>query len=264
MRRDRIDGRRGRMGPVGAGEPDGALRAVGGPVVGGDMPRMACSGDGLRLGRGAAGAGVLLRSGFGAGSGLRNRPGSPGVAEGRLRRDRRDDGLRAVEDRRALRAGVVRIIPALRAGRRDGGMRNIGMPGGGDRLRIGGSAIGACTGLGSGGCAGSSLRDGPGSPGMGRIGIGGIGVSAAGALLVGIVLASAPMTSVGDPVMRGVTGTGGIRIAAGASVGVDPSSAGVVLAPGLGIGMGMRVGYGSGAAASSTCIPYSKGTGSIT
>ena len=108
---------------------------------------MAGSGDRLRLRRGTAGAGVLLRSGIGAGRFLRYSPGAPGMAEGGLRRNRGYDVLRAVEDRRTIRAGVVRIVSALRTRRGNGGMRDIGMPGSGDRLCIFIAAIGAGAGL---------------------------------------------------------------------------------------------------------------------
>lgn len=57
------------------------------------------------------------------------------------------------------------------------------------------------------------------------------------------------MATVTDVVVRCIASAGGVRIAAGAGIGVDPSSAGVVLAAGLGIGMGMN---GSGTAAGGT------------
>ena len=121
-------------------------------------------GDRLRLRRGAAGAGVLLRSRVGAGRFLRDSPGTPGMAEGGLRRNRGYDGLRAVEDRRTIRAGVVRIVSALRTRRGNGGMRDIGMPGSGDRLRLRRGTAGAGVLLRSGIGAGGSLRSGPGTP----------------------------------------------------------------------------------------------------
>ena len=144
----RFSSRRRRMRIVpGAIEMNRAFGAVVGPLISGDIPLMAEGGDRLRLRRRAAGAGMLLRSGIGAGRFLRDSPGAPGMAEGGLRRDRGYDGLRAVEDRRALRAGVVSIVAALRTSRGNSGMRDIGMPGCGDRLRLGIAAIGAGAGL---------------------------------------------------------------------------------------------------------------------
>lgn len=118
-------------------------------------------GDGLRRRNGAAGACVLLSSRFGTGRCLGNGPRTPAVTQCGLRRNRRYDRLGTVEYRRAFGACVVPIVPRRGAGRRNGGMIDIGMPGGRYGLSVLRAAVGAGAGLGSRFRAGGGLRGDP-------------------------------------------------------------------------------------------------------
>lgn len=60
------------------------------------------------------------------------------------------------------------------------------------------------------------------------------------------------MTSITDVIVRVVSGPFRVRVTAGASVSIDPSSADIVLAAGLGIGVGMGIGDLSGTATGGT------------
>ena len=118
-------------------------------------------GDGLRRRNGATGACMRLGAGCGASGGLGNGPRTPAVTQCGLRRNRRYDRLGTVEYRRAFGACVVPIVPRRGAGRRNGGMIDIGMPGGRYGLSILRAAVGAGAGLGSRFRAGGGFRDDP-------------------------------------------------------------------------------------------------------
>ena len=122
---------------------------------------MAEGGDGLRRRNGAAGACMRLSAGCGASGGLGDGPRTPAVAQSGFCRNRRYDGLGAVEYRRAFRAGVIPIVTRRGAGRRNGGMIDIGMPGGRYGLSVLRAAVGAGAGLGSRFRAGGGLRGDP-------------------------------------------------------------------------------------------------------